>query len=194
MQAIQTYFLNTVNRQLQNINERFFSNKLSLNIKKTKFSIFHKASKRDDLPLVLPKLFINNQPINRKSSIKFLGIPLDENLLWKKHLKLTENKTGKNIGLIYKAKPYVNKDSLLALYFSYIHSYINYANLVWGSTHRTYLRKINSQKKHTLRLIHNTNRFYHSKELFESCEILNVYKLNLLDTAVFKKLTHRSID
>ena len=93
---------------------------------------------------------------------------------WKEHLKLTENKIAKNIGLIYKGKPYLNKDSLLALYFSYIHSYINYANLVWGSTNRTYLRKINSQQEHPLRLMHNKNRFYHSKKLFESCEILNV--------------------
>ena len=31
----------------------------------------------------------------------------------------------------------------------------------------------------------NKNRFYHSKELFESCEILNVYKLNFLNTTVF---------
>ena len=46
-----------------------------------------------------------------------------------------------------KAEPYLNKDSLLALYFPYIHSYINYANLVWGSTHRTYSRKINSKTK-----------------------------------------------
>ena len=100
-------------------------------------------------------------------------------------MKLTENNVAKDIGLIYKAKPYLNKNSLLALYFSYIHSCINYANLGWESTNRTYLRKINSQQKHALRLIHNKNRFYHSKELFESCEILNVYKLNLLNTAVF---------
>ena len=134
---------------------------------------------------MLPKLFINNQVIKRQSSIKFLGIILDENLSWKEHLKLTESKVAQNIGLIYKAKPYLNKDSLLALYFSYIHSYINCANLVWGSTNRTYLRKINSQQNHALRLIHNKNRLYHSKELFESCEILNVYKLNLLNTVVF---------
>ena len=134
---------------------------------------------------MLPNLFINNQLIKRQSSTKFLGILLDQNLSWKDYLKLTENKVAKNIGLIYKAKPYLNKDSLLALYFSYIHSYINYANLVWGSTNRTYLRKINSQQKHALRLIHNKNRFYYSKEFFESCEILNVYKLNLLNTAVF---------
>ena len=106
-----------MNRELQNINEWFISNKLSLNVKKTKFSIFHKASRRDDLPLVLPKLFINNQVIKRQSSIKFLGILLDENLSWKEHLKLTENKIAKKkIGLIYKAKSYLNKDSFLALY------------------------------------------------------------------------------
>ena len=110
---------------------------------------------------------------------------MGENLPWKEHLKLTENTIAKNVGLTYKSKPSLNKDSLLALYFSYIHSYINYANLVWGSTHRTYLRKVKSQEKHVLRLIHNKNRFYHSKELFESCEILSVYKLNLLNTAVF---------
>ena len=53
----------TVNRELKNINEWFISNKLSLNVKKPKFSIFHKAIRRDDLPLVLPKVFINNQVI-----------------------------------------------------------------------------------------------------------------------------------
>ena len=89
-----------------------------------KFSIFHKASRRDDLPLDLPKRFINNQVIIQKT------ILLDENLSCKEHLKLTENKIAKNIELVYKVKLYLNKDSLLALYFSYIHSYIKYANLV----------------------------------------------------------------
>ena len=94
-----------VNRELQNINEWVISNKLSLNVKKTKFLVFHTASKRDDLPLVLPKLFVNHQVMKRESSIKFLGILLDENLSWKEHLKLTENKIAKNIGLIFKADP-----------------------------------------------------------------------------------------
>ena len=37
-----SFLFSTVNRELQNINEWFISNKLSLNVKKTKFSIFHK--------------------------------------------------------------------------------------------------------------------------------------------------------
>ena len=39
--------------------------------------------------------------------------------------------------------------------------------------------------KINIRLIYKKNRFYHSKELFELCEIRSVYKLNLLNTTVF---------
>ena len=49
-----------------------------------------------------------------------------------------------------KAKPSLDNDSLLPLYYSYIHSYINYTNLAWASTHKTNLKKIHSQQKHAL--------------------------------------------
>ena len=67
-----------------------------------KNEIFQKASRRDDLPLVLLKLFINNQVTKRQPSRKLLGILLDENLTWKEHLKFTKNKIAKNTGLIQK--------------------------------------------------------------------------------------------
>ena len=41
---------------------------------------------------------------------------------------------------MYKAKPVLDKDSLLPVYFSYIHSHINYANLAWASTRKTDLK------------------------------------------------------
>ena len=44
-------------------NQWFISNKLSSNVKITKYSFFHKPSKKDDIPLVLPKLNINNSEI-----------------------------------------------------------------------------------------------------------------------------------
>ena len=86
---------------------------------------------------------------------------------------------------MHKTKPFLDKDSLLSLYFSYIHSYINYVNLVWASTHKTNLKKIHSQQKHALRIVYNKDRYYHTKELFSSCNVLNVYKLNLLNTCIF---------
>ena len=88
---------------------------------------------------------------------------LDGNLSLKKHLKFVENKIVKNIGITYKAKLYLKKDSLLELYFCYIHFYIDFANLVCGSTQRTYLQETNSQQKDALKSIHNKKRLYHSK-------------------------------
>ena len=65
-------------------------------MKKAKYSIFHKPSKKDDIPLVLPKLNINNNKIAPTESIKFLSVLLDENLSWKTHIKYIENKISKN--------------------------------------------------------------------------------------------------
>ena len=64
----------TVNNELKNIHEWFKANKLSLNIKKTKFSLFHPSQKSDNLPLILPKLIINNNIISREPVNKFLGV------------------------------------------------------------------------------------------------------------------------
>ena len=62
----------TMNEELVSITEWFTSNKLSLNANKTKYSIFHKPSKKDHILLMLPKLTINNHIIGRQEFIKFL--------------------------------------------------------------------------------------------------------------------------
>ena len=134
-----------VNNELKKIYEWFNANKLSLNADKRKYSLFHKPSKTDDLPLLLPKVLINDKEIERLGSIKFLGVLLDEHLSWKEHIRYTENTIAKNIGLLYTAKPFLGKHSLLALYYSYIHTYLIYANLTWASTNRTNLKKLLSQ-------------------------------------------------
>ena len=67
----------------------------------------------------------------------------------------------------------------------YIHSYINYDSVSWGSTCRTNLKKINSQQKHALRIIFNKSKFDHASELFKSRKIVKVYKLSIFNTAVF---------
>ena len=123
---IKTLF-DIVNIELQKISQWFISNKLSLNVTKTKYSFFHKPSKKDNIPLVLLKLSICNNEIKQSESIKFLDVFLDENITWKDHY--TENKIAKNIGLLFRSKPYLTKKCLLSLYYSYIHTHISYANI-----------------------------------------------------------------
>ena len=94
------HLFTVVNNELVNIKDWFTANKLSLNVEKTKYSFFHKPSKKDDIPLCLPKLIINNTEIQREESVKFLGVLLDQHLTLKEHIKLTENKIVKNIGIL----------------------------------------------------------------------------------------------
>ena len=57
-----------VNDELKKIYEWFNANKLSLNADKTKYSLFHKTSKTDDLPLLLFKVLINDKEVERVGS------------------------------------------------------------------------------------------------------------------------------
>ena len=65
---------------------------------------------------------MSNNETKRSESLKFLGVFLDENLTWKYHIKFTENKIAKNIGLLFTSIPYLSKKCLLSLYNSYIHT------------------------------------------------------------------------
>ena len=96
---------------------------------KTKYSFFHEPSRKDNISLVLLKLSICNNEMKRSESIKFLGVFLDENLTRKDHIRYTENKIAKTIGLLFRFKLYLTKKCLLSLFYSYIHTYISYANI-----------------------------------------------------------------
>ena len=165
----------TINSELSKISQWFLANKLSLNVTKTKYSFFHKTIEKGDILLRLPRPQINNYNIKIILSIKFLGVLFDENPSWKDHIKYIEKKISKNIGISYKARDYLSKESLLSSYYAYIHTYINYANLAWVSTIRTNLKKIHIQQKHAIRLIFCEDKFSHTKELFVQNKFFNVY-------------------
>lgn len=169
----------TVNTEFKKVEELFRFNKLSLNISKTKYTLFFKPSKRNDLPLKLPKIVVNNIDIKRENHIKFLGVLLDENLSWKTHISAIENKVSRNLGILRKAKPYLNLKSLKSLYFSFIHSYLTYCNIAWASTNQTKLKKLYSKQKLACRIILGIDRFTPSNSLLAELNILSIYKLNI---------------
>ena len=58
-----------VKQELQKKNEWFEEKKLSRNVEKTKYLLFHQPSPRDYLPLLLPKLLIKNHKVERVDRI-----------------------------------------------------------------------------------------------------------------------------
>ena len=148
--------------------------------------LFHKCIDQENIPLKLPLLQLNSNIIERESSLKFLGVILDEHLTWKKHIQLIENKVSENVGVLYKASKLINSKCLRSIYFSFIPSYINYANISWASTNKTNLKKLFGKQNQPSRIIFNQDKFTHVRPLLKTLNALNVYQINLLQVLPFK--------
>ena len=94
----------SMNVELANISLWFKSNKLSLNVDKTKWLLFHPLSNRQLLPQTLPNLLIEDIHIKREHVTKFSGVFIDENLSRKNHIDVVSSKIFKSIGILYKSR------------------------------------------------------------------------------------------
>ena len=170
------------NQELSQINDWFLANKLSRNVEKTKYMLFHECTDQENIPLKLPLLKMNSNIIERET---FLGVILDEHLTWKKYIQLIENKVSKNVGVLYKASKLINSKYLQSINFSFITSYINYAYIAWASTNKNNLKKLFGKQKQAARIIFNQDRFRHARPLLKTLNALNVYQINLLQVHLF---------
>ena len=118
----------------------------------------------------------------------FLGVLIDGNFSWKAQIAKVSSTISKSIGILYKASTILNKLQLKQLYHSFIHSYLSYANIAWGSTHKSKLETLYRRQKHAIRIIYAANRLAHTKPLFMEMKILNVYEINVFQvlTLMFK--------
>ena len=181
---------NTVNNELLNISHWLSSNELSLNADKTKFTLFHKVRQRDNIPLVLPTLQINNTLLKRVDHVKFLGDLFDKNLTWKNHINLIENNISRSLGILHRAKFLLNQKSRKNVYFTFTHSYRNYGNIAWESTCKTKLKKMFSYQKKPAGVILFADCLAHAKPLMVDMNALNVYQINIYQNLILIYKAH----
>ena len=110
------------------------------------------------LPSQLPTMTFNNIEIKRENFKKFLGVIIDENLTWKNHIEVVENKISKNNEFLYRTSHLLDFKNLLKIYFSCIDIYIGYANIAWASNVKTKLQGILKKQKHAARIPFHANR------------------------------------
>ena len=77
---------------------------------------------------------------DRVKNTKFLGVLIDENLPSKCHIDCVSKILSRNIGIMYKLKPFIPCRLLYTLNCTFILPYINYGILIWGNTCKNLLR------------------------------------------------------
>ena len=101
-----------INNELHKITNWLSANKLSLNVKKTKFMVFHTAQRH----ITYPMLNINNVAIEQVTQFNFLGFILNSSLTSTSHVQHISVKLSRVIGLMYRLKHIYPQSVLLLLY------------------------------------------------------------------------------
>ena len=110
-----------LNNELKEINDWLSLNKLTLNVQRTKFMVFHPYQK--DITGLIPMHKMNDVEIERVSSFKCLGILFDESMSWKRHTDMVSIKLSKCTGILNKLKHYLPTYILRMLYFSMVNAH-----------------------------------------------------------------------
>ena len=82
---------------------------------------------------VKPKILINNVTLDTVDKTKFLGIIFDSALNWHDHINYLSKKVAKTLGILSRARQYLNKNTLTQLYYSFAYPYLVYCNIIWGN-------------------------------------------------------------
>ena len=77
--------------------------------------------------------------LNRVNFTKILGVIIDDKLSFSRHISYIKNKISKGMGIIIKARKYLNRKSLLDLYHAFVYPYLTYCIEVWGNMFNVHL-------------------------------------------------------
>ena len=103
------------------------ANKISLNVKKTELVIFKSKQKQFDGEI---KLKLSRKRLFPTDSVKYLGVKIDGNLLWKSHIDYLSVKLNGSNALLFKIRNLVHISTLRTIYFFIFESHLNYCSFM----------------------------------------------------------------
>ena len=176
-----------MNYELMKIMDWLKANKLSLNIGKTNYILFHPKQK---FITFNNNITLDNVSVKQVEVTKFLGVFVDQHLSWKSHISYVAKKISKTIGIISKSRFYLSRKSLLSLYYTLVYPYLNYCNIVLSSNYPCNLNRLLLQQKRIVRIIGGVDYFAHTGPLFYNLNILDIFNINAFLVACFMYSYH----
>ena len=93
------------------------------------------------------EIILQNDAISQKTSLKYLGVHIDEKLNFNRHILELCAKLSKFSGLFYKLRSILTTAQLLVTYKVYVQPILNYGVLVYGTSSKTTLQPLEAKIK-----------------------------------------------
>ena len=173
------------NLLLASLNKYMLMNKLHINMSKCCY--IHFKPKTDKLTNSELELLIDNVPIKRTSTAKFLGVIVDEQLSWEPHITALRRKLNYASATLCKIRDSIPKSLHLDLYHTLFESHLSYCISVWGEAALCHTEKIWTAQKHCMRVLFGDKLAYIEK--FQTCARTRPYSNQRLGEE-FHQLEH----
>ena len=150
--------------------------------------IFRKPSQKQIPPI---NIKINGSRIVPVSSIKYLGVYLDEFLDGSSHCLQLQTKLLRANGMIAETRHYLkqNPSQLLSIYHSIFSSHMLYGCQTWGLTDNKYINKIQTLQNRALRLVtfadSPSSSYHHMSPIYKDLKLLKFRDLVTLKNLLF---------
>ena len=192
---------------LDNITNWCKSNKLSLNISKTKSMLL--GSKNRVRKTRYHALHIDNISIDYVLSYKYLGITIDQSLNFNLHMNQLFKTISYKLSLLQKLRSYTTCNASLQIYKSMVIPYFDYCDVLYQGTSSKHLEKLPKLQNRGLRICFGHGNVLTIDEMHvESnlCKLHNrrtqhvynfmfkqKYNINLIDTRNIRTRAHDAI-
>jgi len=125
---------------------------------------------------------------------RFLGVIINKKLSWNDHICTIKGKISKGLGIITRIRHYIPNRILFNLYYTLVHHYFTYFNIIWATGNSTFLNNLFLLQKRAMRIITNSEWREHTLPIFNRLRVLMVFDINKLQIACFMyKAHHRQI-
>ena len=130
---------NVMNKDLANVYNWLQANNFHLNPAKSNYLIV--TPKTNPAPFQVYLTFSDTE-IPYSNNVKYLGVQINTKLNFQAHIRATEQRISKSIGIISKLKYFFSTCAPLKLYYAFVHLQVLNTLVVWGSTYPTYLKNL----------------------------------------------------
>ena len=121
---------NELNSDMQKVSEWAHQWKMSFNSDPSKQAVEVYFTRRINPPNP-PEIYFNNSTIATQDHQKHLGLILDQELAFDRHLDEKINKANRGIGLIRPLREFLPRDSLVTIYKSHVRPHLDYGDIVY---------------------------------------------------------------
>ena len=172
----------TLRLELAMVSEWLAANKLTLNVAKTKYVIFGKNRQLTNLPNF--NLRINGETLKGVPEMKYLGVTLDANLSFNKHIEIVHAKAVNKLGMLRRSRDFLDRKSALTLYQSLVLPQLSYCDTVYETTSAANKDKLQKVQNSALRCILKCSKRTSITSMHDELKILTLAQRRELNMAV----------